>query len=1083
MGSEIIPTRVSIIKEEMKERDNLTFKEKNDFVEAGAGAGKTYSLITRIFYQLVKKPNRAEPKDIVAITFTNKAAEELRVRIVKRLQIEEKDPEEEKLYKERKQQLLQTIDEMQISTIHKFCDNILRENAIQAGLSPDYQIIMDEDEENRKQKTISRFFRNFDHNDWNKYQEFGDYKKVKEQICDCFRGLTTNVDHLKKSQVYIYHGLTKTRAQLINDASSSKNNYFTALYDFFLDNEVEIMTNLDEALAKKAAGERYNGYIGTDFISIFQNFHDFNNVNEFAFAVLELKGKNKNIPISKTYLKKTDEGKAIIDLYEEMNQAELELDIYFTILFIEDAYDLYALYIKDCDADISHLSNNDLIYRTYKLLKDKPNVLNKLRNKIKHLYIDEYQDTDSVQYKIANMISKGREDCLYLVGDPKQSIYRFRGAEPDVFFSTKNDYVTNPNTHDIYTLNINFRSNNKILEWVNHQYSANGKNFPLVSDSTYVYPEMLYADKNYIDEATKDSDALTGFYHYQYSEADNVAELINHLIKNYKVRKKVRELNDKGEEVEVYKYEDILYKDIMLLFEGHKKMPPYIVALNKANIPSQVFGSSDFSATFVLRTFVNLFDVLNSNSNSNLAIAESVFQTIYPSKYFNKNVEESQEITSNIINDLRKKTHKMTAYGRAIYLIEHMNLLLNEGDVIYNFELNNMKSKLYQMVEEVFAQGFINGSEIVECFRDYLDTAVERESSIEKNGNAVMVINLHKAKGLEAPIVIWVCTQRTTNNRRSSTFKDDKYYYSALITKLDKLGTVPDIVSIKNEDQLEKLRLEYVAATRPGEAFIFCRDGNHKAGLFNNKDYNYEIDSLEKIELPETFDDIVEEKEEPQDYSPLEHSFNNESNNQIKVTSPSSLENGSSKTRDRLRSEAGEIVEGERPRSNDVGTILHRALELFVKYGFDADKATDLAMTEHSDLAEGEERMRDFIFTCTKAYIAYFHKMGLDQYDAEPEFTFSYHLDDMINNGSIDLLLTKGDDCIIIDYKSDEAEYIKDDRVFEITLKEKYEPQLNSYEEVVKHLFPEIKSIKKQIIYFRRYDRNNKQIDVLSYEL
>ena len=185
----------------------------------------------------------------------------------------------------------------------------------------------------------------------------------------------------------------------------------------------------------------------------------------------------------------------------------------------------------------------------------------------------------------------------------------------------------------------------------------------------------------------------------------------------------------------------------------------------------------------------------------------------------------------------------------------------------------------------------------------------------------------------------------------------------------------------------------------------------------------------------------------------------------------------------RRKDEAGEIVESDRPRSNDVGTILHRALELFVKYGFTAEKATDLALTEHSDLAEGEERMRDFIFTCAKAYIEYFHKNGLDQYDAEPEFTFSYHLDNQINNGSIDLLLIKGDDCIIIDYKSDEAEYILDDKVFEITLKEKYEPQLNSYEEVVKHLFPEIKSIKKQIIYFRRYDRNNKQIDVLSYEL
>ena len=75
----------------------------------------------------------------------------------------------------------------------------------------------------------------------------------------------------------------------------------------------------------------------------------------------------------------------------------------------------------------------------------------KLQSKIKHLYIDEYQDTDSVQYQIAKFIAGGREDCLYLVGDPKQSIYRFRGAEPDVFFDTKKMFENDKN-HDKYDI-------------------------------------------------------------------------------------------------------------------------------------------------------------------------------------------------------------------------------------------------------------------------------------------------------------------------------------------------------------------------------------------------------------------------------------------------------------------------------------------------------------------------------------------------------------------------------------------------------------------------------------------------------
>ena len=1083
MESKIIPTRQEIIDAEMDERKNLTIKERNDFVEAGAGAGKTFSLITRIFYQLTKLNNPCLPKDIVAITFTNKAAEELRVRIVKRLQIPEKDPKEEERLKKRKQELLQTIDEMQISTIHKFCDNILRENAIQAGLSPDYQIIMDDDEKAKKQRTISKFFKNFSHSDWQKYQDFNDNKKVKEKICECFEGLITNVNHLTKSQVYTYTGLQKSEREIIQDLETAEENYFTALYDYFIDNEAELLLQAEEALFKLETGQtnKFTGYIRKPFVDLFKNFHDFQSVKEFTLALLDF--SDKDIPIGKTYLKKTDEGKAVIEYYNAWQNAILEKDIYFITLFIDDGYRLYKLYLEDCDRDITHLSNNDLIYRTYKLLKDKINIRNKIRNKIKHLYIDEYQDTDSVQYQIANMIAEGREDCLYLVGDPKQSIYRFRGAEPDVFFETKKDYQKNKKTHDIYTLNINFRSNNKILEWVNSKYSISGQEIPLVSDTAYIYPEMLHADRNEIDLSLMQSNTLVGFHRFTSSKPEDVANLINEIKAHYKLRKSIKEMKD-GKEVEVFKYDsNIEYKDIMLLFEGHKKMPPYIAALNNANIPSKIFGSSDFSETFALRTFINLFDVLNSNSNSNLAIAESVFQTIYPSKYIDKTIKESQDITSNIVNELRNKTHKMTAYGRAIYLIEHLDLLISEGEIVHSFELNTIKSKLHQMVEEVFAQGFINGSEIVEQFREYLDVAVERESSIEKDNDAVMVINLHKAKGLEKPIVIWVCTQKQNNNKKSSTFAEGKYYYSELISKLDKLGGVPEIDAIKNEEELEKRRLEYVAATRPGEAFIFCRDSDHKAGLFNNKNYDYQIDSLSEIELPGLEEMEVEETTNPDNYSPKDHTYTGGSKSKIDVTSPSSLESGTSETRDRLRREAGEINKGDRPCSNDVGTILHRALELFVKFGFDANKATELAMIENASVVEEEEKLKDFILTCVKAYIDYFKKVGFDQYEARAEYTFSYYDNNEINNGSIDLLLMKGDEYIIVDYKSDEAEFIKDDNVFEQTLKEKYEPQLEAYEKVVRHLFKNIKSLKKKIIYFRRYDRASKQIDVCSYEL
>ena len=105
-----------------------------------------------------------------------------------------------------------------------------------------------------------------------------------------------------------------------------------------------------------------------------------------------------------------------------------------------------------------------------------------------------------------------------------------------------------------------------------------------------------------------------------------------------------------------------------------------------------------------------------------------------------------------------------------------------------------------------------------------------------------------------------------------------------------------------------------------------------------------------------------------------------------------------------------------------------------------------------------------------------------DGYTLYPEFGFSYFDGNQINNGSIDLLMIKDNECVIIDYKSDEAEYIIDDAIFEITLKEKYENQLNAYQSVVEHVFPG-NSIKKQIIYFRRYDDKKHTIDVKCLDL
>ena len=144
-------------------------------------------------------------------------------------------------------------------------------------------------------------------------------------------------------------------------------------------------------------------------------------------------------------------------------------------------------------------------------------------------------------------------------------------------------------------------------------------------------------------------------------------------------------------------------------------------------------------------------------------------------------------------------------------------------------------------------------------------------------------------------------------------------------------------------------------------------------------------------------------------------------------------------------------------------------------------EAVCYAIDEHIDLVPSNDNgeFKQFFLTCVDAFNNWFNK---EDYALYPEFGFSYFDGNQINNGSIDLLMVNDKECVIVDYKSDEAEYIADDKVFEKTLIEKYESQLNGYRSVVEHLFLG-KPIKKKIIYFRRYNDKQHTIDVKSLEL
>ena len=779
------------IQQELEQRNYIsTSEKKNIFIEAGAGAGKSTSLVDRTYYSLAetvearriresissgqktkedvleelndfagcadkeiafRKKLIAEiddiiagtiteitAKDIYAITFTNKATEELRVRIVKKLQDEDKCTPEEIW---RKKQILKDIDNIHISTIHKFCEDILKENAVKAGLSPNFVPIIDEEEQEVVNRVVRNYFRHFKHwSTFEKYEPIGvDRKDVKEAIAGSGgvpHSLLSTADRIGKDQIYRCDSF---KGDGFADYETAITNLLDEL-DSFLENNPNKKGQL--LSVKTILNSRGYAYDQTkteraEAVKKIMSIEDKEWYDEFKDGKAPL--------ISRAPADLKDE---IIETFEplihEVAQRRYNVFIGLARLYINYGYELYEAYLEDRDNDVEHLTSNDLVYETFVLLNNNPDVLKKTSEKIKRLFIDEYQDTDSLQYQIASLIAGTRSDCLYIVGDPKQSIYRFRGAEPDVFFDTKNEFASDLNNHALYNLNINFRSNSKIINWVNSRYSS----IDLIEPSVgYRYTPMHYHPDNEIkDEDARDERKLAGFYKFNDVSRDAIKDLILDIKNNYQVR-------EKG------KYRPVKFSDIMVLMEGHNTMPAFVETFTKNNIPARVYGESRFFNTLAVRAFTALFEAILVDTDSSLAQVESVCFNLYPSLYTGKTREESIEITKGLLNSLRNKTNEMNAYGKAIYLIEHMSLLMKEKHIYEDFEINFASSKLYQMVESIFSKGFYNGNELIEEFKKFLDQPIERESLIQSDVDAVMLINLHKAKGLEAPIVVWVSTK------------------------------------------------------------------------------------------------------------------------------------------------------------------------------------------------------------------------------------------------------------------------------------------------------------------------------------
>ena len=457
-------------------------------MEAAAGTGKTTSVVSRVVEMVAA--DTARIGQIAAITFTEKAAGELRLRIRQglesRIEDEEKDPGAG-ARRGRLEVALSQLEEASIGTIHAFCATVLRERPIEAGVDPDFQILTDADQRAFFERVFRRFVdrqlenpgpgiarllrrsRNPAVSPLEVLREAGrrllDYRPFeaawKRRSWDAGAAVEDLVEKPGGSgdeEIPSLFMIEKLYRSLPKDPPGTRPNWLVRSMVAAADLGREIRVR--DASSGRDAGRDAGRDSGRDIDWL-----------EQALAELKVPGYSGRTPSGFRHARKwRDAFRARLLAFQQESNADL------AALLREDLRGL----IEDYEAakqKAGMLDFDDLLLRTQGLLRDHAEVREELGGRFRHIVVDEYQDTDPMQTEIVLLLTAPEPPggdwrtaipvpgSLCLVGDPKQSIYRFRRADVAHYLEVKERLLANGAAE--IRLTTNFRSVPAICDFVN----------------------------------------------------------------------------------------------------------------------------------------------------------------------------------------------------------------------------------------------------------------------------------------------------------------------------------------------------------------------------------------------------------------------------------------------------------------------------------------------------------------------------------------------------------------------------------------------------------------------------------------
>ncbi len=1006
--------------------------DRNVAVNAGAGTGKTKVLTERFVYilQYGNLEENKEVESIVAITFTKKATGEMIERIRKEIRNNfYKGPQWTRFYRD--------MEKSNISTIHSFCGKILRENPIESKIDPLFDVLDDVKSNELLNTSIMEAI------------ELG----LKD--FDLLKGMLLlkeyKLDRLSEDIKKLYN-LVRTVGISFEEVKRITLDYL----DNLLVDKRDIQRIKELVLHLQGALTKASKLVKIKDNPLWLNFRD-NDLSENELFI-SLEFIKENIGTSVKEAEKIEELVTTIErvlLCKESGYKWFYSSIMELLIAVDELY-------TGKKKEISGLDYDDLQIKVLELL-DNYNIRRKYQEKYKYIMIDEFQDTNELQKKIFyKLSSKDRPldlNNLFVVGDPKQSIYAFRGADIDVFYNVLGD-IEKVIGEEAITLSKNFRTVDTVLDFINGVFRQ-------LMDSGYDELTPFHKSPNLLDVEILQNDELD-----INSEESSIYE-------GELIARRIKQLVNEG----MYQY-----KDFALLFRATTRNFYYEEALKKYNIPFYNSSSKQFfrrqeilDLINALKTISNPYDIISSIGflrSPMVGLSDNTLFMIL--KYIDKNIYNTMEkfLEEEIYNLPKEEKDKLLwakelldyLYGikDIVSITKIMDILLQKTRFIQvNLLMSTGKQALaniykFQDMIEKFEDNSTNSLEDFIDELQLLKAEAESEGVIEsENSDVVKLITIHKSKGLQFPVVIIpeMSKDFSSINERFLFNKE-----TGIGIKTDEIRTKYDILKSQLEirEKEERKRVLYVAMTRAEKLLILGGQGKNKGFKsmvselidFGKVNIIQSIDLEGDINIPvklvpldiepegETLRLPLMEVEFPKtkrlerfsisqylSFNKCKRGFYYDYYKKLRY----SLDNDISHEDD-MDLKDDELYENETATISalDKGNIIHKFAEHY-KSGMDDNKLLGDIMKSFN---HNDEKVREIIQPYINNYIAYVNNNEWDQVYIEKPFYLS--LGGNYLYGVIDRINLSMDRVEIVDLKSNRL--INKDE-----LKKYYEPQLLIY--------------------------------------